>query len=304
MSIGAARRLLRARRPRDQPDRHPGRAELRRRRDRRPAGRRRRGGRRQRRDGGRGAHRAALAAGRRRGPGAARLRQHARPRAGRLLRAPSTRSRPPSAPHVVATEIPIGAEHEVRGVVDLIDHEGVRLRGRRAGRRRRRSRSPRSCARQAEEYREKLMDEVAENSDELMERYLEGEEIDHDEIVTRAEAGRHRGAASSRSPAASATRNLGTDRLLEALVEDLPSPAMRGRGARRSAPAGRRSRSSPTRTGRWSPTSSRPSPTPTRAASTSSASTAARCAPTRRSSTSPAARRSGSASSASRSARS
>ena len=29
------------------------------------------------------------------------------------------------------------------------------------------------------------MDEVAENSDELMERYLEGEEIDHEEIVAR-----------------------------------------------------------------------------------------------------------------------
>ena len=47
--------------------------------------------------------------------------------------------------HVVATEIPIGAEHEVRGVVDLIDmrafvYEGV---GRGAPRR---SRSPQSCA--------------------------------------------------------------------------------------------------------------------------------------------------------------
>ena len=47
------------------------------------------------------------------------------------------------------------------------------------------------------------MDEVAENSDELMERYLEGEEIDHDEIVTVLKQGRHRRAASSRSPAAS-----------------------------------------------------------------------------------------------------
>ena len=42
---------------------------------------------------------------------------------------------------------------------------------------------PEELREQAEEYREKLMDEVAENSDELMERYLEGEEIDHAEIV-------------------------------------------------------------------------------------------------------------------------
>src|SRR5262245_35606332 len=80
--------------------------------------------------------------------------------------------------HVVATEIPIGTEQDVRGVIDLIDlkafvyagvgpgaAEGVEI--------------PDELRDQAEEYREKLMDEVAENSDELMERYLEGEEIDH-----------------------------------------------------------------------------------------------------------------------------
>src|SRR5213076_338084 len=42
---------------------------------------------------------------------------------------------------------------------------------------------PDELADQAQEYREKLMDEVAENSDALMERYLEGEEISHEEIV-------------------------------------------------------------------------------------------------------------------------
>ena len=97
-------------------------------------------------------------------------------------------------PHVVATEIPIGAEHEVRGVIDLIDLKAFVYEGAGRGARRGGRRSPRSCAAQAEEYREKLMDEVAENSDELMERYLDGEEIDHDEIVARAQAGRHRGA--------------------------------------------------------------------------------------------------------------
>src|SRR6266581_2647026 len=86
---------------------------------------------------------------------------------------------------------------------------------------------PEELVGQAQEYREKLMDEVAENSDELMERYLEGEEIDHDEIVTVLK----RGVTDGRIfPVACgvATKNLGTTRLLEALVEDLPSPAMRG----------------------------------------------------------------------------
>ena len=80
---------------------------------------------------------------------------------------------------------------------------------------------------QAEEYRDKLMDEVAENSDELMERYLEGEEIAHDEIVTVLKQGVTAGRIFPVTCGV-ATKNLGTNRLLTALVEDLPSPAMRG----------------------------------------------------------------------------
>ena len=75
------------------------------------------------------------------------------------------------------------------------------------------------------------MDEVAENSDELMERYLEGEEIDHDEIVTVLKQGVTDGKIFPVTCGV-ATKNLGTTRLLEALVEDLPSPAMRGAGDR------------------------------------------------------------------------
>ena len=71
------------------------------------------------------------------------------------------------------------------------------------------------------------MDEVAENSDELMERYLEGEEIGHDEIVTVLKQGVTDGKIFPVTCGV-ATKNLGTSRLLEALVEDLPSPAMRG----------------------------------------------------------------------------
>ena len=71
------------------------------------------------------------------------------------------------------------------------------------------------------------MDEVAENSDEFMERYLEGEEISHDEMVTVLKQGVTGGRLFPVTCGVS-TRNLGTNRLLEALVEDLPSPAMRG----------------------------------------------------------------------------
>jgi len=129
-------------------------------------------------------------------------------------------------PHVVATEIPIGREHDVRGVVDLVDMRAFAYEG-----------SDRENADEvpipddlratAQEYRDLLMDEVAEVSDSLMERYLEGEEISHAEIVGALKDGTNHG---SIFPVVCgvATRNLGTNRLLEAIVEDLPSPVKHG----------------------------------------------------------------------------
>jgi len=129
-------------------------------------------------------------------------------------------------PHVVATEIPIGVEHEIRGVIDLIDLEAFVYDG--TGRdNATQVEIPEELRAQAEEYREKLMDEVAENSDELMERYLDGERIEHAEIVGALKQGVTAGGIFPVTCGV-ATRNLGTNRLLEALVEDLPSPAMRG----------------------------------------------------------------------------
>ncbi len=128
--------------------------------------------------------------------------------------------------HVVATEIPIGSEHEIRGVVDLIDMTAFEYEGEGRGSAKQ-IEIPDELRAQAEEYREKLMDEVAENSDELMERYLEGEEISHAELVTALKKGVNEGHLFPVTCGV-ATRNLGTNRLLEALVEDLPSPAMHG----------------------------------------------------------------------------
>src|SRR4051794_31179211 len=95
-------------------------------------------------------------------------------------------------PHVVATEIPIGSEHDVSGVIDLIDMKAYRYEG--AGRENcSEIPIPDALADRALEYREKLMDEVAENSDALMERYLEGEEISHEEIVGALKEGTNHG---------------------------------------------------------------------------------------------------------------
>ena len=129
-------------------------------------------------------------------------------------------------PHVVATEIPIGSEHELQGIVDLIDMKAYRYDG--AGRGSAEEiEIPEELRDQAQEYREKLMDEVAEVSDELMEHYLEGQEISHEECVSALKAGVTAGTIFPVTCGA-ATRNLGTNRLLDALVEDLPSPGKVG----------------------------------------------------------------------------
>src|ERR671932_1042866 len=126
-------------------------------------------------------------------------------------------------PHVVATEIPIGAEHELRGLVDLVDMKAYEYsdgKGQEVP-------IPDEVADLAQEYREKLMDEVAENSDALMERYLEGEEISHEEIVGALKEGTNHGDIFPVTCGV-AVRNLGMGRLLDAFVEDLPSPVKHG----------------------------------------------------------------------------
>jgi elongation factor G len=125
--------------------------------------------------------------------------------------------------HVVATEIPIGSEHEIRGLIDLVDMKAYEYVDGEC----REIPVPGELAEQAQEYREKLMDEVAENSEALMERYLEGEEISHEEIVTALEDGTDHGHIFPVAIGVATTR-LGADRLLDAIVDDLPSPVQHG----------------------------------------------------------------------------
>jgi elongation factor G len=128
--------------------------------------------------------------------------------------------------HVVATEIPIGSEHEISGVIDLVDMKAYSYDAADRGNCNEVP-IPAELSDQAQEYREKLMDEVAEGSDALMERYLEGEEISHEEIVTTLKDGTNHGAMFPVTCGV-ATRNLATNRLLDAIVEDLPSPVKHG----------------------------------------------------------------------------
>jgi elongation factor G len=125
----------------------------------------------------------------------------------------------------VAIQLPIGAEHETSGIVDLLhmcaylDPSGGKEGGPQP--------IPAELADQVQEYREKLLDAVVETNEDLMARYLEGEELSAEDVahalkdaVTRDEL----------YPVACgiATKNLGTTALLDLLVEGVPSPAKKG----------------------------------------------------------------------------
>jgi elongation factor G len=131
--------------------------------------------------------------------------------------------------HVVATEIPIGSEHDVSGIIDLVDMKAYRYENSSPATRDNCTEIeiPAELQELAQEYREKMMDEICEVSDALMERYLEGEEIAHDEIVATLKEGTNHGSLFPVTCGV-ATRNLGTNRLLDAIVEDLPSPVKHG----------------------------------------------------------------------------
>ena len=122
----------------------------------------------------------------------------------------------------VAVHIPIGAEHELEGIVDVLhmcaymspggeqESDPVAI--------------PDSLTELAQEYREKLLDEVVQIDERLMERYLEGEELDPHEVAAALKQGVTRGELFPVGCAV-ATKNLGTHALLDLLVEGVPSPA-------------------------------------------------------------------------------
>jgi elongation factor G len=124
----------------------------------------------------------------------------------------------------VAVHLPIGSEHELTGIVDLLhmtaytSPEGQRETGS--------GEIPAELADQVAEYREKLLDSVVETDEGLMERYLEGEELGTEEVAAALKDAVTRGEL---FPVACgvATKNLGTTALLDLLVEGVPSPAKR-----------------------------------------------------------------------------
>jgi elongation factor G len=129
------------------------------------------------------------------------------------------------SPHCVAVHIPIGSEHDLTGVVDVLHM--CAYASPEGGKEGEPGPIPEEMAELAAEYREKLLDSVVETDEGLMERYLEGQELDAEEVAAALKAAVTRGEV---FPVACgvATKNLGPHALLDLLVEGVPSPAKKG----------------------------------------------------------------------------
>jgi elongation factor G len=118
----------------------------------------------------------------------------------------------------VPLQIPIGAAETFRGVVDLITQTAYRY----ADGKVETGPVPPELTEAVAGYREKLVEAAAENDDELLSKYLEGEELTPEEIRAGLEAGTREGKL---VPVfcGSATRNMGVTLLMDALARYLPA---------------------------------------------------------------------------------
>ena len=122
----------------------------------------------------------------------------------------------------VAIQLPIGAEDEFKGIIDLVKMDAIVYEDD-LGKVTDEVEIPAEYKEQAEEYREKLIEACAEADDELMEKYLGGEEVTEEEI---RRAIRKATIACEMTPVTCGTsyRNKGVQPLLDAIVDYMPAP--------------------------------------------------------------------------------
>ena len=122
----------------------------------------------------------------------------------------------------VAIQLPIGQEDTFRGIVDLVDMN-AEVYYDDMGNDMRTEPIPEDMREQAEEYRNILVEAVAENDEALMEKYLEGEEITREELKA---AIRKETIANTLVPVVcgSSYKNRGVQKLLDAIVDYMPAP--------------------------------------------------------------------------------
>ena len=124
--------------------------------------------------------------------------------------------------NAVPIQLPIGYEDSFEGIVDLIKMQAI-VYGDKLGKDEEFVEIPAEMKEKAEEYRQALIEAVAESDDELMMKYLEGEELTEEEIMTGI---RKQTIACKMTPVCcgSSYKNKGVQPLLDAIVAFMPAP--------------------------------------------------------------------------------
>ncbi|MDI6857815.1 MAG: elongation factor G [Dehalococcoidia bacterium] len=131
----------------------------------------------------------------------------------------------------VPLQLPIGRQSSFEGVVDLLTRKSY------SGEKAAEAAAPDSLAGEVEKYREQLVEAIAEADDELLNKYLEGEELSEEELSRGLRAGVIKKTIVPVLVGAS-LKNIGTQRVLEAAVEYLPSPVDAGTIVAKNAGSG------------------------------------------------------------------
>lgn len=120
---------------------------------------------------------------------------------------------------IAPIQIPIGSEASFNGIVDILQQKAFTFKDGKMTE----IDIPADLQDQVQEYRDALMESAAEGDDELLMKYLEGEELTPEEIISGFKKGVKEGKIFP-VLAGSALNNIGIQPLMNALVEFLPSP--------------------------------------------------------------------------------
>jgi len=125
--------------------------------------------------------------------------------------------------HTAIIQLPIGKEDGFKGVIDLVEMNAITYLDNDLGATFEHGPIPEDYADQAEDYHHQLMDQIAEHDDELLHKYLEGEEYDSS-LVRKALRKATLAIAVTPVLCGASFKNKGVQPLLDAVIDYLPAP--------------------------------------------------------------------------------
>jgi elongation factor G len=142
------------------------------------------------------------------------------------------------SPKCLPVQLPIGSQKDFQGIIDLVTMKAYIGPGSEEGE------IPSAMREQAEASREKLVEAAVEADDELINKYLEGQSINNEEVFS---AIRKSTVAGKLVPvfAGSALKGIGTRQILDGVCSYLPAPEEKGAVLAASAPSGEQEEISP-----------------------------------------------------------